>query len=580
MTYLKTLIALTTLALITACAGGVTVNPTIVNNGPTAEICTANPFTIGCLVTQTQQAEFCRDNARITDTKTADCADTVIRVCGEDVFDGLCIPPTEPQAETFCRDTSKTPDNKATNCAPTVMRVCDDNPYDAGLCIDNNEYTNARQLIRLTCNNTDDNLRDALCPMAVATECTENPFLDICRFGTAGITDGEYDLARKSQIATTCPNNVHDEICHNVEPYETTRQRILSNCEANVDGDNACPADVIVQVCTGNPWNDILCRDPAIDYSTQRTERLEACKGTNTLDGCVAAAATTCPANPFQTGICFIDTTYMSDRVAQTQNCRNKITGALNCEFAETVACALDKFDLICKGVELFIEAQIDECADATATKNQCDTVFDVALARCLEDPFSVACDTEATFMDSKVAVRTSRYNFCEADLTSDARCTGYTTCNTSTTFAPLTCGADFNPVRMMFCGVATNAFDPLCVDNGLIDAAAQLAYCKLDSTDAFDVNGVCNGSEFKEARVAFCVATPATKVCNDDDRGEGLMKAPVPADPCAGGVCVDLADLSTHPTTPAENDPVGTAFASGFLRVTLNPLAEGTPLL
>ena len=51
-------------------------------------------------------------------------------------------------------------------------------------------------------------------------------------------------------------------------------------------------------------------------------------------------------------------------------------------------------------------------------------------------------------------------------------------------------------------------------------------------------------------------------------------------ADPCLTNDCVDLADLPTYPTTPAENDPATDDFADGFLRVRLNPLAEGTPLL
>ena len=74
-----------------------------------------------------------------------------------------------------------------------------------------------------------------------------------------------------------------------------------------------------------------------------------------------------------------------------------------------------------------------------------------------------------------------------------------------------------------------------------------------------------------------FCIAKPTTIACDTDLHGEDLMYV---ADPCLTNDCVDLADLPTYPTTPAENDPVGTAFASGFLRATLNPLAEGTPLL
>ena len=604
MTYLKTLIALTTLALITACAGGVTINPVVNNNnGPTTATCTANPFATGCTTTPTQQATFCRDKSKITDTKDTDCAPTVIRLCGENPFEtGLCTEPTPTEAEAFCSDDNKSTATKANDCIPTISRVCGENPFEAGLCFDDNTYEPTRVQIRATCTNADGASppRHALCPDIVVTECTADPFLAVCRLGTAGADDGTYGLERAKQIAATCPNNVHDIRCHGEEPYETTRQGILSNCETNVGTGNACPANVVMQVCIGNPYNTVLCNDPAIDYTTQRLIRLNECKANNGLDGCAAAAATTCPANPFQAVLCFIDTTYEGDRTTQTQNCRDGVTDAPNCPDVLIAVCNADKFDTHCMGATDYIDAQRNECALATATTAQCNGVFAAALAGCLADPFSVACDTEATFTASRDSVRTSRFGFCETDQTNDARCAGYRTCSDAD-FAPITCGTDFNSARMMFCGTTANAFDSLCITNNLADtgaqmaycmvtaqafddgcvgglknAAAQLAFCKLSTSDPFGTN--CGGTAFKEARVEFCIAKPTTIACDTDLHGEDLMYV---ADPCLTNDCVDLADLpTTYPTTPAENDPVGTTFASGFLRVTLNPLAEGTPLL
>ncbi len=760
MTYLKTLIALTTLALLTACAGGVAItnNTTII---PSASICAANPFTIGCTTTPAEQATFCRDKTKTTNTKDSDCADTVIRVCTGDVFDTICpTAPTETEAEVFCRDASKSPDGKTTNCTPTVMRVCGENPYDAGLCIDNNSYdgprarieltcenandaerhalcptavatectTNpfnavcrlgtagagayntarltaiadcgdaskrdaiaseicadattqacgenpynaglcydgttydsARGRIRLTCTNDNDAMRNALCPTAVATECTMDPFLDVCRLGTAGAETGTYGLERAAQILATCPTNVHDEICHNVDPYEGQRQGILSNCETNVGTDNACPADVVMNVCLGNPYNAILCFDPAIDYNTQRMERLMACRGTNTLAGCAEAAETTCPANPFQAVLCFIENTYAGTRASQTQTCRGMpneancgAARALGCDtsatgvdsvlFTDTLCsahmdydgdrericlnnkvesacmttvmrvcdannfdplcdesmtyqnlrrstctdpnegrcgkttlriCNADKFDTYCMGATAFIADQLSECAEATATTAQCNMVFTGNLAGCLTDPFSVACDTEATFMDSKVAVRTSRYNFCATDQTSDARCAGYRTCNNNLVFAPLTCGADFQPVRMAFCMTTANAFDPLCVNNNLTDATAQLEYCKLSTANLFGTD--CKKDAFTQARIEFCMDTPDNNDCRADLLGENLMSV---TDPCAGGACVDVADLPTYPTLPEEKSPTaGDAFAHGALNVTFIAPTDGVLL-
>ena len=508
MTYLKTLIALTTLALLTACAGGVTINPVVNNNnGPTAATCTANPFATGCTTTPTQQATFCRDKSKITDTKDSDCAPTVIRLCGENPFEtGLCTEPTPTEAEAFCSDDNKSTATKANDCIPTISRVCGENPFEAGLCFDDNTYEPTRVQIRATCDNADDASppRHALCPDIVVTECTADPFLAVCRLGTAGADDGTYGLERASQILATCPNNVHDIRCHGEEPYETTRQGILSNCEANVGTVNACPADVVMQVCIGNPYNTILCNDPAIDYTAQRMMRLNECKANNGLDGCAAAAATTCPANPFQAVLCFIDTTYEGDRTTQTQNCRDGVTDAPNCPDVLIAVCNADKFDTHCMGATDYIDAQRNECALATATTAQCNGVFAAALAGCLADPFSVACDTEATFTASRDSVRTSRFGFCETDQTNDARCAGYRTCSDAD-FAPITCGTDFNSARMMFCGTTANAFDPLCITNNLIDTNAQMAFCRI-TQNAFDVLGVW---KMRRHNWRYCVNCP-----------------------------------------------------------------------
>ena len=105
MPYIKLLTALAGLALLTACAGGVTVNPTtnninITSDGP----CVANPFGTTCTnPTETQQVTFCRDEGKTTDTKTDDCAPTITRVCNANVFDGLCTRPDQRTGGGFLR---------------------------------------------------------------------------------------------------------------------------------------------------------------------------------------------------------------------------------------------------------------------------------------------------------------------------------------------------------------------------------------------------------------------------------------------------------------------------------------------
>ena len=275
-----------------------------------------------------------------------------------------------------------------------------------------------------------------------------------------------------------------------------------------------------------------------------------------------------------------------------------------------------------CKDAPDYREAQIDGCARADeATTAQCNVLFATELAGCLEDPFTVACDTEATFTDSKVSVRTKRFNFCVGDTTRDPRCEGYRTCNNVSVFAPLTCGADFQPVRVMFCTTPVNAFDPLCTDNnladrtvqtayckvpdnafdtecvdnnlidttaqteyckvtaqafdagcvaGLIDAAAQLAYCKMSTANLFGTK--CGTGTFTQARMEFCTANSSDNNCMLDALNESLTYVP---DPCANGGCVETADwtgsftggeaLPTTPNTTTRKNEFLAATATGF---------------
>ena len=565
MTYLKTLIALTGLALLTACAGGVTINATTL---PPAETCTANPFIMGCNATQTQQEEFCRDRTRTPDTKTKDCALTVIRVCEGDIFDRLCTTPTEPQAEAFCSDASKTTATKANDCTSTVSRVCGENPFEAGLCFADNTYAIERLQIRETCTSKDENVRNDLCPTIVDPLCMENPFLDECRVGRKGVTGGEYDMARMVQIMAICDGadgtgfgNVFHRACNDINKYETERTRILNACASGTENNPNCPPETLAQVCNANPYNMGLCDDT--DYNDKRAEELAECRKDNGRPSCVDAAATTCMDNPFQAVLCFIDTTYDDTRTDQTRDCFNRVADAPNCDLATAAFCDDTPFDGFCKGVPAYVDIHLNQCAEATATKFQCNTVFDDALAECLEDPFSVACDTEATFMDSKVSVRTKRFGFCAMIVnTGNARCRGYATCNTSTAFAPLTCGADFNPVRVTFCGVTDNAFDAGCVGN-FADTTAQLAFCKV-TVQAFDARCVGNLAD-TSAQMAFC-AVPARAfdagcVGNLIDAMAQTEYCKVPARAFDAGCVGNLADAAAQlefcklPTS----DPFGT---------------------
>ena len=581
MTYIKTLIALTGLALLTACAGGVTINNNTATLTPSAT-CDANPFIMGCNATQTQQEEFCRDNTKTPDDKTTNCADTVTRVCEGDVFDGLCTTPTEQEAEAFCRDATKTPATKANNCTSTVVRVCGENPFDAGLCLADNTYRIERLQIRATCTNLDTNPdidtddRHVLCPEIVVTACTGNPFLPECRVGDAGASDGTYGLEREKQITANCKGadgtgfgNVFHRACDGIPLYVNRRNEILNACTALTANTPACMTERVAQICNANPYNADLCFEDDIDYTAKRAEELAECRKDNKRLSCVDAAAIECLKNPFQPVLCFIGTTYMQARITQGGACLTNRDGP-NCADAIIHVCNDNPFDGFCKGEAGYIDTQLNRCALGDATILQCNAVFDDALAECLEDPFSVACDTEPTFTANKASVRTKRFGFCaETENARDARCRGYTACNTSMAFAPLTCGADFNPVRVTFCGVTDNAFDAECVGN-FADTTAQLAFCKV-TVQAFDARCVGNLAD-TSAQMAFC-AVPARAfdagcVGNLIDAMAQTEYCKVPArafdDGCVGNLAdaaAQLAFCKLSTSDPFGTDCGGTAF-------------------
>ena len=434
--------------------------------------------------TDPQAEAFCGDDTKTTDSKTDDCAPTVMRVCGANIFDPLCTNHATEQL-AFCRDDTKTSPTKANDCANTVNLACNANIFDM-IC-------------------------------TTATPMQEAAF---CRDDSKTTATKANDCA--DTITRVCGANIYDTLCNGDPQYTNQRDAIRLQCIADGRGETVCDMEALMARCTGNPFT----QECEADYGDLRRS-----------------------------------------------TCASEINES-RCTGTVALVCNADKFDTYCIGANAYKNAQIGDCADATATLATCNMFFTGNLAGCLQDPFSVACHTEPTFTD-RASVRTSRFNYCKTDQTSDARCVGYTTCNVSATFAPITCGTDFNPVRMMFCGTTLNAFDPLCITNnlidtnaqmafcritqnafdgrcvgGLADATAQLAFCKLDTSDPFGTD--CGGMAFKEARVEFCIAKPTTIACDTDLHNEDLVYN---ANPCEGlstpECTVEVADLPTYPATP-----------------------------
>ncbi len=295
MTYIKLLTVLAGLALLTACAGGVTINPTVINNGEGTSVpCEMNPFGDACLADTDLNP---RRVAIVSDCRTDDtgelCEDAIEFACGISIDD------------TICNGIMKYEDLRK-----AVRNTC---------------------LMRTTPEACDEETR--------VTKCDARPFFDDCiepKYVMQRRIECE-SMKNKSQCMATeeliCGTNgdVFDPFCNGITNYVSVRE---TTCQTHGtdpdDGDPTC-AKILIPLCgIADPFAHAgcdnveginanirtpYCQTPANAWKPKCMDgmhgavtatRVTACEmfGTNTdmggHDSCATSLATACDIrNPF-----------------------------------------------------------------------------------------------------------------------------------------------------------------------------------------------------------------------------------------------------------------------------------------
>ncbi len=550
MTYIKTLIILTGLALLTACAGGVTINPTV-NNNTIVVPCEANPFAPNCTPTPTQVKTFCGDDGRPTDTKTDDCAPVVIRECDANVFDTLCPKdPTPTEEEDFCGDASKTTATKTNDCAPVVMRVCTNGDIFDDFCTGLTDTDTMRANACQT-HGTDAGGDDS-CAARLASSCTiTDPFIYTGCKDVAGI-------AGVRMMYCQTPATAWDEECMETThgTVDATRVTACQMFGTGMGGDNSCATSLAI-VCNdiANPFiyegcddvaginagvRKIFCETPATAWNPKcmdtthgavTTTRMTACEmfgtdtGTGGDDSCKTSLASSCTiTNPFAHAGCD-DVTDIDSGVrtmycempanAWNPKCMDTMHGTVSA--TRVTACQMFGTDTgtggddSCKtslaGVCLIANPFIHEgCNDVVGIDAGLRTMF---------------CEMPANAWNPKCmdgmhgTVTSTRMTACEMFGT-DTGMGGDDSCKTSLAssctitnpFIHEGCddvvGIDAG-VRKIFCETPATAWNPKCMDgmHGTVDATRVTA-CEMFGTDT----GMGGDDSCKTSLASSCTIT------------------------------------------------------------------------
>ncbi len=385
MPYIKLLTALTALVLLTAC-GGVTVNnPTFVNNGNNGNngnnatpACIANPFATDCTnATPAQEAVFCRDDSKTTDTKANDCALVAIRECDANVFDTLCpTPATEQEQDNFCRDTTKTPIGKIGNCAQIIVTACTISIYDT-ICTGVEVYEDRRTAANNQCL-ARGNSPDACNEVVRIATCDADPFPTNC-------TEGKYVTERRTACLTNknsnrcmateelicgVSGNIFEDFCTGLTATDDSRK---TECESGDRTRKDCTA-TITRICgaDGNIFDDFCTGLTATDNS-----RKTACEsGDRNRGECTDTATRICGAN----GNIFDDfcTGLTATNDSRQMACESGVRTRTECEPTVTRICGAngDPLDEFCADIVAYYPAQKLACESSNKNRGECaDTV-------------------------------------------------------------------------------------------------------------------------------------------------------------------------------------------------------------
>ena len=520
MTYIKLLTVLAGLALLTACAGGVTINngEVNINNGnpcdsqpfgddcgvdyeparvkkigeclmdnaadtPTCDLakaeysCIDNPFTVACSNdpdfadylndARTMRTTYCEANP----DKTEFCAESVTfnNVCKDntDIFNEICFPAENPRRDACLGDVLDTLSNPSCATRPSVVRVCTDDPFTRTGCANVSTIGDLRTMY---CGDKttawDDDCVEATYSVAIAAR--NMACLD---YGIDATKGGNTLCAMRPNVIEACP----------------------------VTAPFAYPVcDSVANINTG--FRTTFCQMPANAFTTGcKTDGthgdVDTARDTACLDG--LATATGCDGRPNVGTMCM--SMPLPDQNAGCSNLSNY--GMLlsdfcamgnnsdlgGCGTTPAAVCPTALFNpsaiivggtIDCLGDATFAPARLTACA-TEAELTRCDTT-EIAPEVCKDsganaNPFAAFCETATNRGGDKTVaeIRQSALNACfdgmsddDNDIcqnTMDTRGMLATDCLLAGAFEPRCDYTQYEPQKTMFCNDESTAWNTLC---------------------------------------------------------------------------------------------------------------------
>ncbi len=499
------------------CKGEIIVNTVDIPVSSTPEYdCDSNPFNRLCTVDPVARQAFCRDNTKITDTKTDDCADTITGICRDNPFDTLCTEDSVARL-AFCRDDSKNPPTKTTDCADIITGVCMANRFDPLCTVDfHADIAFCRDVTKTTATKVAD------CAYIITDICRDNPFDRLCTVDLvarrAFCRDGSKNPPTKTTdcadiITGVCRDNPFDPLCsHDFEVELAFCRDVTKTTATKVDD---C-FYIVTGICRDNPF-DGLC---TVDLVARRAFCRDDTKtGDTKTDDCMDTIKGICRDNPFDR-LCTVDP------VARLAFCRDtaKITATKTTDCADTITGVCtnnpDPFDALCPADPIARLAFCRDTSKTTATKTA--DCADIIMGVCTNNPdlFDALCPrnpiAELAFCRDNTKTTATKIIDCASFTTQvcpdnpfNAICTFDLTARTAF------CGDNTKTTatKTVDCACNVNPFDIRCSP----DPVAELAFCRDGSKITDTKTDDCSYTEFLACQNnpfdTFCTADPVARL-------------------------------------------------------------------
>ena len=251
---------------------------------------------------------------------------------------------------------------------------------------------------------------------------------------------------RADSVKDICTHNPFGKICDGF--YYQARKEI---CEDDLTFPRC--TDTVIDACDADPFNTNLC----FQDSTYNDKREGECRySRSTTERCAPTVKRVCNADPFNIAVCFSGDTY--DSLRET-NCADESTSS-RCKTTVSRVCFDNAFHGLCDNNPKYEPVRINDCIIAgNAGELRCTGAFDAN--SCVLNPFGTSCNNESYISDARM----NRLNFCSnIKNTKNSICAFVSAC-LENPFASICRDDIFNKKRdsIIFCNLRTNANKESC---------------------------------------------------------------------------------------------------------------------